>query len=668
MRRIQLRWRKPQAGVAVLAAMTLLCGGTVTFAGSSSSETAPKFGSWGIDLSAMDKSVKPGDDFFMYVNGTWYRSAIIPPDRVSTGVSDDIEIRTENRLKGIIAALAAKPYDSLSTDEKKLRDLYDAYVDQKAIDAAGLTPAKSNLDFIAGLKTLDDVASAMGRPDLGLDGPLSLDIDADLKDSNRYVVTADQSGLPMNRDYYLKDDKALATVREAYKKHLAQMLTLAGFDDADKRAAAVYDLEYKLAQAQWSDAENRNVDKVYNPMSFTQLKALAPQFPWNSYIKARGISQSGPSGERQVIVEQLSAFPKIAQIFAATPVPVWRDYLAVHYLDDQAAYLPKTFDDASFAFFGTVISGSSQQLPRATRALYFLEGRMGFALGKLYVDKYFPPEAQAKIVALVNNLIKTYDADIRTLTWMTPATRDKALEKLHHMSVQIGYPAHWRDYSSYVVRRGDLLGNVERGYVFSWRRKLVRLDKPVDRTEWPYGPETVNAANNFLANALLFPAAFLQPPYFDPNADAAVNYGAIGVVIGHEISHSFDDQGSKFGLDGSLDNWWNSGRPRGLRGEGEDAWGAVRCLRAAARFARQRGADHGREHRGQRRRSDRPEGISLVAWRQAGAGARRLHWRSALLFGVGAGLSHQGAGRRGASADSLRRPHARQIPGDRHHP
>lgn len=556
MRRIQLRCRKPQAGVAVLAAMALLCGGTVTFAGSSSSENAPKFGSWGIDLSAMDKSVKPGDDFFMYVNGTWYRSAIIPPDRVSTGVSDDIEIRTENRLKGIIAALAAKPYDSLSTDEKKLRDLYDAYVDQKTIDAAGLTPAKSDLDFIAGLKTLDDVASAMGRPDLGLDGPLSLDIDADLKDSNRYVVTADQSGLPMNRDYYLKDDKALATVREAYKKHLAQMLTLAGFDDADKRAAAVYDLEYKLAQAQWSDAENRNVDKVYNPMSFTQLKALAPQFPWNSYIKARGISQSGPSGERQVIVEQLSAFPKIAQIFAATPVPVWRDYLAVHYLDDQAAYLPKTFDDASFAFFGTVMSGSSQQLPRATRALYFLEGRMGFALGKLYVDKYFPPEAQAKIVTLVNNLIKTYDADIRTLTWMTPATRDKALEKLHHMSVQIGYPAHWRDYSSYVVRRGDLLGNVERGYVFSWRRKLVRLDKPVDRTEWPYGPETVNAANNFLANALLFPAAFLQPPYFDPNADAAVNYGAIGVVIGHEISHSFDDQGSKFGLDGSLDNWW----------------------------------------------------------------------------------------------------------------
>ncbi len=264
----------------MLAAVVLLCCGAPASAGPS--DTALKYGSWGIDLSAMDKSVKPGDDFYMYVNGTWYKDAVIPPDRDSTGVFDTIEIRTENNLKGIVAALAAKPYDSLSTDEKKLRDLYDAFVDQKTIEAAGLAPAKPGLDFIAGLKTPDDVAAAMGRPDLGLSSPLALDIDTDPKDSNRYVVMAGQAGLPMNCDYYLKDDKALATVREAYKKHLAQMFTLAGFGDADKRAAAVYDLEYKLAQAQWSDAESRDVDKVYNPMSFTQLKALAPQFPWDS--------------------------------------------------------------------------------------------------------------------------------------------------------------------------------------------------------------------------------------------------------------------------------------------------------------------------------------------------------------------------------------------------
>ena len=300
MRRIQLRRRKPQAGVAMLAAVVLLCCGAPASAGPS--DTALKYGSWGIDLSAMDKSVKPGDDFYMYVNGTWYKNAVIPPDRDSTGVLDSIEIRTENNLKGIVAALAAKPYDGLNADEKKLRDLYDAFVDQKAIDAAGLAPAKPGLDFIAGLKTPNDVATAMGRPDLGLSSPLALDIDTDPKDSNRYVVMAGQAGLPMNRDYYLKDDKALATVREAYKKHLAQMFSLAGFGDADKRAAAVYDLEYKVAQAQWSDAESRDVDKVYNPMSFAQLKALAPQFPWDSYSKALGISQTGPkrraSGDR----------------------------------------------------------------------------------------------------------------------------------------------------------------------------------------------------------------------------------------------------------------------------------------------------------------------------------------------------------------------------------
>ncbi|MFZ2069587.1 MAG: M13 family metallopeptidase [Xanthobacteraceae bacterium] len=552
---IQLRRHKRQTAIPVLAAVALLCSGAATFAGPGG--TAPKFGSWGFDLSAMDKSVKPGDDFFTFANGAWYKTAVIPPDRSSTGTTVNIEIKTEDRLKAIVGVLAAKPYASLNADEKKLRDLYDAYVDQKAIDAAGLAPAKKNLDFIAGLKTLDDVAAAMGRPGLGLQSPLAIDIETDAKDSNRYVVTAGQSGLPMDRDYYLKDDKALATVREAYKKHLAQMFTLAGIADGEKRAAAVYDVEHKLAQAQWSNVENRDVIKTYNSMSFIQLKALAPQFPWDSYFKAAGIPVSGPRGERQVIVKQLSAFPKIAQIFAATPVAVWRDYLTVHYLDGRADCLPKTFDDAMFAFFGTVLSGSTQQLPRETRALYLLNGQMGFALGKLYVDKYFPPEAQAKIVALVNNLIKAYDADIRTLTWMTPATRDKALDKLHRMSVQVGYPAHWRDYSRLVIKGGDLLADVEASSAFDWQRQLARLDKPVDRTEWEdMPPQTADAENDPNKNMIVFPAAFLQPPFFDPNADAAVNYGAIGAVIGHEISHSFDDQGSQYGPDGSLENWW----------------------------------------------------------------------------------------------------------------
>ena len=536
--------------------LSLACAMAIPSAATAGSAVgAPQFGSWGVDLSAMDKSVKPGDNFFTYVNGSWYKKTIIPPDRGSTGVVDNIQILTEKQVKALVAALAAKPYNSLNADEKKLRDLYDAFLDQKAIDAASLTPAKKNLGFIASLKTLDDVAAAMGAPGLNLESPLSLGIDTNPKDSNQYAVVAVQSGLPMNRDYYLKEGTALAAVREAYKRHLAQMFALVGLSNPDQRAAAVYALEYKLAEAQWSNAENRDVDKLYNPMSFAQLKALAPEFPWDSYIKATGISQSGPRGERQVIVAQLSAFPKIARIFAQTSVPVWRDYLTVHYLDSYSAFLPQQFDDASFAFFGKVLNGQAKQLPRSTRATYALN-RMSFALGKLYVAKYFPPASKAKIVALVDNLIKAYDADIRTLTWMTPATREKALQKLHKLAVQVGYPPHWRDYSALVIKRDDLLGDIERSNAFGWHRVLARLDKPVDRNEWPYGPQTVNAANDGSTNRILFPAAFLQPPLFDPHADDAVNYGAIGQVIGHEISHSFDDQGSKFDADGALNNWW----------------------------------------------------------------------------------------------------------------
>ena len=548
--------RRPFAAIAGAAMLSLACATAMPSTSSAGSAVAaPQFGSWGVDLSAMDKSVKPGDNFFMFVNGSWYKKAVIPADRISTGVADDIQIRTEKQMKALVASLAAKPYDRLNADGKKLRDLYDAFVDQKAIDAAGLAPAKKDLDFIANLKTLDDVAGAMGAPGINLESPLSVGIETDAKHSNRYAVVAGQSGLPMERDYYLKNDKALAAIRAAYKKHLAEMFMLAGMNDPDRRAAAIYAVEYKLAEAQWSNAENRNVDKLYNPMSFAQLKALAPDFPWDFYIKATGIPLSSPRGERQVIVAQLSAFPKIARIFAQTPVSVWRDYLTVHYLDSYSTYLPKPFDNASFAFFGKVLHGQTQQLPRSTRATYALN-RMSFALGKLYVAKYFPPESKAKIVALVGNLIKAYDADIRTLTWMTPATRDKALEKLHHMAVQVGYPPHWRDYSALVIKRDDLLGDIERNNAFGWHRVLVRLDKPVDRNEWPYGPQTVNAGNDPTTNRIVFPAAFLQPPFFDPHADDAVNYGAIGEVIGHEISHSFDDQGSKFDANGSLNSWW----------------------------------------------------------------------------------------------------------------
>jgi putative endopeptidase len=516
-----------------------------------------QYGTWGVDLSAMDKSVRPGDDFFMFTNGSWYKTAVIPPDRASTGSFQNLRILSETRMNEIVASLDAKPYDQASDEEKKLRDLYDAFMDQKQIDANGLSPAKSDLAYIAGLKTPEDVAAAMGTPRLNLDGPFGGGIGINDKDSSQYAVDLAQSGLGLpDRDYYLKTDKDIVAAQDAYKKHLAAVFTLAGMKDADKRAAAVYDVEQKMAQVEWAREDSRDEDKTYNPMSYSELKALAPQFSWDSYFKAAGIPLTGPKGERQVIVGQKSAFPKLAQIFADTPVSVWRDYLTARYLHEYAPYLPKSFDDEDFAFYGTVLQGNSQQLARSARAAHLLDNLLGEALGKLYVAKYFPPESKAKAVELVNNLLKAYDADIRTLTWMSPATREKALYKLHHFGVKIGYPDHWRDYSTLVIKRDDLLGDIQRANLFEWNRQLVRLDNPVDKTEWGMTPPTVNAYNNFQGNEIVFPAAIMQPPFFDPNADDAVNYGGIGAVIGHEISHGFDDQGSKFDATGAFNSWW----------------------------------------------------------------------------------------------------------------
>ncbi|MGA9796574.1 MAG: M13 family metallopeptidase [Rhizomicrobium sp.] len=516
-----------------------------------------QYGTWGIDTAAIDNSVKPGDDFFMHVNGNWYKTAVIPPDRSSTGSFLDLAILSEKRMKEIAASLDAKPYDQLTTEEKKLRDLYDAFMDQKQIASRGLEPVKKDLDYVASLKTPEDVATAMGRPDLGLESPFGDGIGIDAKNSDKYQVDFAQGGLGLpDRDYYLKDDAALVKTRDAYKAHLAKMFSMIGASDPDKRAAAVYDLEYKMAQVEWPREEDRDATKTYNPMTFEQIKAMAPGFPWDSFLKAGGITEKSPAGERIMVVAEKSAFPKLAQIFAQTPVATWRDYLAVHFIDDNSAYLPEAFDKEHFAFYGTVLQGNAQELPRDTRAAHLLDRTMGEALGKLYVAKWFPPESKAKAVALVNNLLKAYDVDIRTLAWMTPATREKALYKLHHFTVKIGYPDKWRDYSALTIKRDDLVGDIERAREFEWNRQLVRIDNPADKSEWGMTPPTVNAYDNFQWNEIVFPAAILQPPFFDPNADDAVNYGGIGAVIGHEISHGFDDQGSKYDATGALNNWW----------------------------------------------------------------------------------------------------------------
>ena len=507
----------------------------------------------------MDKSVKPGDNFFQYVNGTWLKSAQIPPDRSATGSFQDLRIESEKRIGDIIAELEATPYDKLDTEQKKLRDLYDAFLDQKQIDSRGLGPAQKDLSYIAGLQTPEDVARAMGLPRLMEDGPFGVGIGADLKNPNAYALGLGQSGLGLpDRDYYLRDDKEIAVTRDAYKKYLASVLTLAGVSDAETRAAGVYALELEMAKVEWANADRRDVDKIYNPMPFSELEKFAPGFPWRAYFDAATIPIQGPHGERQVIVQEKSAFPELAKIFAATPVAVWRDYLTVRYLHTFAAYLPRAFDDTNFAFYGTVVQGNPQQLSRATRAVHLLDGELGEALGKLYVAKYFKPEAKAHAEQLVGNLLKAYDADIRVLPWMTPATRAKALEKLHKFTPHIGYPDKWRDYSALSIARDDLIGDIQNGTEFEWKRELKRIDDPVDKSEWGMTPSTVNAYYDPSVNGIFFPASILQPPFFDPNADDAVNYGGIGAVIGHEISHGFDDQGAKYDGDGVLADWWTA--------------------------------------------------------------------------------------------------------------
>jgi putative endopeptidase len=519
----------------------------------------PQFGRWGVDLTAMDRSVKPGNDFFSYINGNWLKTAEIPPDRSSTGAFQTLQILSETRMQAIFNDLNAKPQSALNVEETKLRDLYAAFTDQKAIEANGLAPAAKDLARIEGAKNLEDVARIMASVPLNTASIYQIAIAVDDKNSSNYSIDLSQGGLGLpDRDYYLSSDPELVKARDAYKAYLASMMTLAGFTNAPARAQAVFDLETSIAKVQWDRAENRDATKVYNPMTVSELQTLTPEFPWSAFFAECNVPLKSPHGERSVIVAQKSAFPELAKIFAVTPVSVWRDYLAVHYLHSFAPDLPKAFDDTDFAFYGTVIQGRKQQLPRATRAIHLADNLLGEALGKIYVARYFPPASKAKAEELVGNLVKAYEADIKTLDWMSPATRDKALEKIQAMAAHIGYPDHWRDYSAYDVTRDDLIGDVQRGNVFEWNRELKRIDGPVDKSEWDMTPPTINAYNNFNFNEIVFPAAILQAPFFDPNADDAVNYGGIGAVIGHEISHSFDDQGSKYNAKGELEDWWTA--------------------------------------------------------------------------------------------------------------
>jgi putative endopeptidase len=517
----------------------------------------PQVAPWGLELGYIDPTVSPGHDFYTHANGAWLKTAVIPPDRSTTGAFLDIIRRNDDRLTSIFAKLDTKA--NLTEEERKIGDLYDAFMDTTQIEAAGLKPAAGDLARIDALATSEDVARALGDQALHLDGPFEMRIQVDDKNPDSYTVRLSQSGLGLpDRDYYLKDDPSLEAARKAYQDYLARMLDFAGRKDPAERAAAVYALERDIATVHWPVADRRDADRTYNPMPISKLVETSPGYPWRAYLEAAGIPERAPSGERVVIVGEASAFPKLAQLFAATPVEVWRDYLAVHYLHAFADCLPKDVDDANFAMYGTTLQGRSRQLPRPARAARMVDRRMGEALGKIFVREYFPPDSKARVDALVQNLLAACRESLERLDWMSADTKRQALKKLSAFTVKIAYPSRWRDYSALRIDRADLVASVKNTNAFEWNRRLKRIDQVVDRSEWSMTPPTVNAYYEPVANEIVFPAGILQPPFFDPAADDAVNYGSIGCTIGHEISHGFDDQGSKYDGHGTLRMWWTA--------------------------------------------------------------------------------------------------------------
>ena len=512
----------------------------------------PKLGDFGVDLTAMDRNVKPGDDFYNYVNGAWMARTEIPADKASWGGFGILRDLSDTRTRELIEQAAAQTNAPGSVADK-IGTTYASFMDAAAIEARGAAPLKPYLDRIAGISTQTDLARAFGEGTRhGMDMPMGAGVQQDLKDNTQYVAYLGQGGLGLpDRDYYLKDDPKFAEARTKYVTYIADMMKLAGQPDPQGSAQRIYDLEKQIAQAHWERAELRQVEKGYNPMQVAALATAMPGFDWKAMLDAQGLGN-----QTRVIVGQPSALTATAKIVAATPMKTWKEYLAFHTITSKASLLSTPFVNTQFAFYGTTLNGTPQLKDRWKRGVDLVNGSLGEAVGQIYVAKYFPPEAKAKADELVRNLIAAMDIRLSKLTWMAPETKEKARAKLAAFTPKIGYPDKFRDYSALVVTKGDVLGNADRVADFEYNRELNKIGKPVDRSEWFMTPQTVNAYANPLMNEVVFPAAILQPPFFDPNADPAVNYGAIGAVIGHELSHHFDDQGRKFDPKGNFSDWW----------------------------------------------------------------------------------------------------------------
>ncbi|MGA3128371.1 MAG: M13 family metallopeptidase [Candidatus Korobacteraceae bacterium] len=537
---------------------------TLVLTFSALAQPAPAPEAHGIALNHVDRSVNPGDDFYFYANGDWLKQTEIPADRGSVGVFSTLDDDASQRTAAIIEE-AAKSNAQAGTSTRKIADLYNSYMNEQAIEARGLAPLQPLLQSIREIKDKRQLARALGETLRSDVDPLNntnfhtsnlfgLWVAPGFHDSFHYTAYLLQGGLVLpDREYYVSTSSRMRDIRSKYQAHVAAILKLAGFAASDRRAARIVELEAKIAEKHTSLADNEDAIKADNNWKQTDFALKAPGLDWEEFFRAAGLGK-----QATFTVWQPAAFTAESALVAAQPLDTWKDWLAYHLLEQYAGVLPKAFADERFAFFGKMLSGTPQQRPRWQRGVRVVNGLLGDAVGQIYAERYFSPEAKARAQAMVANIVDSFRKRIDALDWMAPATKTEAKAKLNTLYVGVGYPESWRDYSALEIKPDEILGNLWRSSRFEYLRQIARLGGAVDKKEWSMTPQTVNAVNLPLQNALNFPAAILRPPFFDPEAPAAANYGAIGSIIGHEISHTFDTEGSAFDSTGALRNWWTA--------------------------------------------------------------------------------------------------------------
>lgn len=506
----------------------------------------------GINKKNMDTKVNPGDNFANYVNGTWYKTTKIPADKASYGAFDLLYDQSQKDVKAIIEE-AAKSNAADGSDEQKIGDYYASFMNRKERDAKGVTPIQDEIKTIDAIANYNDLATFFGTANrTGISIPFNISVYTDFKDPTKYILITWQGGLGLpEREYYLSTDAKMADIRKKYATHVEKMLQLAGIENPVENAAKIIALETSFATYQMKKEDTRDTQKLYNKYATADLKTLMPDFNWAAMLTKASIEK-----EKNIVVTQVDYLKNLNDVIKKTPIDTWKTYLKWGLINRSASLLTTALDKQNFEFYSKTLYGTEKQEEDWKRAVNTVNGGLGEVVGKVYVEKHFSPEAKERMVGMVKNLLKAYAESIKKLDWMSEATKKEALKKVDKFMIKIGYPDKWKDYSSLKIAKNDLYGNSQRAGAFEYQRNLNKLGKPVDRTEWGMTPQTVNAYYNPSLNEIVFPAAILQPPFFDLNADDAVNYGGIGAVIGHEIGHGFDDQGSTFDGDGVLKNWW----------------------------------------------------------------------------------------------------------------